>query len=60
MDFGFVQEEENWPEAEDDSWMLGAGGQGTMRYACGDYERLSFFPSDFVPRHRQEQKTRKG
>ena len=35
MDVGFVQEEEEyWPEAEDDSWMLGAVGKGTMCCAC--------------------------
>ena len=30
MDLGFVQEEACQPEAEVDSWMLGAAGKGTM------------------------------
>ena len=41
MDLGFVQDEEYWPGAEDDSWMLGAVGKGTMCYECFDYSHYA-------------------
>ena len=48
MDLGFVQEQEHRPHTEDDSWMLGVVGTGTMCNTCGDDGRCArdcpYFP----------------